>query len=69
MFEEIVKEPDVHLKFGEKIIAKGSVFMVVDVTACAWLNPPKEQVALEMESVTCEHCIDRGKYKNGWKRR
>jgi hypothetical protein len=61
MFEEIVKEPDLHLKFGERMIARGSGFVVVDVTACAWVDPPQEQLVLEMKSVTCEHCIDRGK--------
>lgn len=43
------------------MIARGSGFVVVDVTACAWVDPPQEQLVLEMKSVTCEHCIDRGK--------
>jgi len=65
MFEEIVKAPDLHLKFGEKIVSRGAGFFVVDVTACAWVDPPKEQVVLDIDSATCEHCIDRGIYKNG----
>lgn len=69
MFEEIIKEPELHLKFGEKMVARGSSFLVVDITACAWVDPPKEQVVLEIEDATCEHCLDRGKSKNGWKRR
>jgi len=69
MFEKVIEVPDIHLKFGEKMVARGSTFLVVDVTACAWVDPPKEQLALEMASVTCENCIDRGKYKNGRQRR
>jgi hypothetical protein len=61
MFEEIVKAPDLHLKCGEKIVARGSTILVVDVTACAWVDPPREQIVLDIESATCEHCIDRGK--------
>ena len=61
MFGEIIKEQDMHLKFGEKMVARGSTFLVVDVTACAWVDPPKEQLVLEMANVTCENCIDRGK--------
>lgn len=65
MFEKINEKPDMHLKFGEKMVARGSTFLVVDVTACAWVDPPKEQVVLDMANVTCENCIDRGKQING----
>lgn len=50
---------DVHLWFGERI--DKDAITIVDITVCAWINPPKEQITHNKKEVTCESCIRRAK--------
>lgn len=54
-----LKVEDVHLWFGERI--EEYTFSVVDITVCAWINPPSEQITSDRTLVTCESCIKRSK--------
>jgi hypothetical protein len=57
-----IEKPEVkhiHLWFGERI-DKDDI-SIVDVTVCAWVNPPKEQITHNKELVTCDSCIRRAK--------
>lgn len=58
--EEAKEKPnDVHLKFGEKMDVRGSYFVVVPVTACAWVGAPEGEITLDVKLVTCPHCLKR----------
>jgi hypothetical protein len=50
---------EIHLWYGERI-DKDNI-SIVDVTVCAWVNPPKEQITHSRELVTCDSCIRRAK--------
>jgi hypothetical protein len=53
------KVEDVHLWFGERI--DEYALSVVDITVCAWINPPSEQITTDKTLVTCHSCIKRSK--------
>lgn len=57
--DKIEKTKDVHLWFGERV--DEYTFSVVDITVCAWINPPLEQITYDRTLVTCESCIKRSK--------
>ena len=53
------KNPDIHLKYGEKMDVRGSYYVVVPVTACAWTGASEGEITLDIELVTCPHCLKR----------
>lgn len=57
--KEDVVEEHIHYKVGEKMsIVMGSP-TVIDVTACAWENPPLRQLVIDKSKVTCASCLKR----------
>ena len=45
-----------HLKVRDTIMQTYSGAFYVDVTACGWVNPPKERMSSESSEVTCPQC-------------
>jgi len=48
-----------HLKGREGILQTHTGASPCIVTACGWVNPPKERVVLEKSESTCPHCLER----------
>lgn len=62
---ETNNKPIIHYKSGEKLSRINGEFKVVDVTACAWANPPAYVIDINIDNVTCESCLKRKK-ANAW---
>lgn len=47
----------IHLKIRETLLHTDKGSRPTDVTACTWVNPPKERLTLDVGEVTCEQCL------------